>query len=84
MLLAQPVCHPGCGPGNRPFITARRAISQGSTASAAAAEHFRYEEAELRGFIDTHDERIYAAATARFWTDAQRTRCVPTRTLTPA
>lgn len=65
----------------------RRAISQGSTTTrtaAAAAEHFRYDERELRGFIDTHDERVYAAASTRFWMDARRTRCVPTRTLTPA
>ena len=34
-----------------------------------------YDVAPLRGYVDTADERIYAAASARLWADARRCGC---------
>ena len=61
---------------------ARRIAAANGSESALVAWGFRYDERELRGFIDTHDERVYAAATARFWTDARRVGCVDSTTRT--
>jgi hypothetical protein len=34
-----------------------------------------YNESALKGFVDVHDEVVYAAAAHRFWSDAKLTRC---------
>ena len=39
-----------------------------------------YDEGPLRGFVDAADERVYAAARARFWADARRSGCVTQQT----
>ena len=39
------------------------------------AGSFVYDERALRGFVDAADERVYAAASERFWADARRTGC---------
>lgn len=47
----------------------------GSGSSLGPANTFRYDESALRGFVDVHDERVYAVARRRFWADARRTQC---------
>lgn len=68
--------------GTPPDATELAVTHAGQQRVAAAAaratgrtDSFRYDEGVLRGFVDVHDERVYAAARTRFWADARRTRC---------
>ena len=63
--------HPG--PRRPPPRPSRRDASRPTSAHSALTP---YDERALRGFVDAADERLYAAASARFWADAQRTGCV--------
>ena len=51
------------------------ALLGGRSGRSAAPAGFEYDEAVLQGFVDVHDERVYAAARARFWSDVRRTGC---------
>ena len=44
-------------------------------AGDAARGSFTYDEKALRGFVDEADERVYKAASERFWADARRAGC---------
>ena len=48
-------------------------------AGDAARGSFTYDEKALRGFVDEADERVYKAASERFWADARRAGCAAAR-----
>ena len=49
-----------------------RKVGQVDDSSGA---HREYDEHQLRGFVDVHDEQVYATARSRFFADARRTGC---------
>ena len=51
----------------------RRIAAAGGAGRQVA--RFRYDEHQLHGFVDAHDEAVYRAAKARFRADAKRTDC---------
>jgi hypothetical protein len=61
--------------GGSPPDPAELLVTHANQRKRHAAGSEGYDEAALQGFVDEHDEKVYAAATARFWADARRARC---------
>ena len=48
-----------------------------AAAQPSSLDGFVLAHLQSRGFTDAADERVYAAASERFWSDAKRSGCAP-------